>query len=185
MKSFLLSVATALALSTPALSVAVWGQCGVRHLRLDFRNMILMNSIARVLATLGVQLATREAPARNRMTVRAMNHDHHLTTNANHRNYADYSQCLPGAATSSTPSTTTKPTTTSSAPSPSGSSVCSGSRTKFQFFGVNESGAEFGNTVIPGALGTDYTWPSPSSIDVSSHSHNQICCPDFSLFFHG
>jgi endoglucanase len=30
---------------------------------------------------------------------------------------------------------------------------------------VNESGAEFGNTAWPGALGTDYTWPSPSSID--------------------
>ncbi|KAL5486293.1 hypothetical protein ACEPAI_7339 [Sanghuangporus weigelae] len=37
--------------------------------------------------------------------------------------------------------------------------------TKFQFFGVNESGAEFGQNVIPGADGTDYTWPSPSSID--------------------
>jgi len=30
---------------------------------------------------------------------------------------------------------------------------------------VNESSAEFGNTAIPGVLGTDYTWPSPSSID--------------------
>jgi endoglucanase len=30
---------------------------------------------------------------------------------------------------------------------------------------VNESGAEFGNTAWPGALGTDYTWPSPSSVD--------------------
>lgn len=37
--------------------------------------------------------------------------------------------------------------------------------TKFSYFGVNESGAEFGNNVIPGTLGTDYTWPSPSSID--------------------
>lgn len=27
---------------------------------------------------------------------------------------------------------------------------------KFQFFGVNESGAEFGNGNLPGALGTDY-----------------------------
>lgn len=33
-------------------------------------------------------------------------------------------------------------------------------RTKiFQFFGVNESGAEFGNTAIPGQLNKDYTWP--------------------------
>lgn len=30
---------------------------------------------------------------------------------------------------------------------------------KFQFFGVNESGGEFGNTAIPGELGKDYTWP--------------------------
>jgi len=30
---------------------------------------------------------------------------------------------------------------------------------KFQWFGVNESGAEFGNTAIPGQLGKDYTWP--------------------------
>jgi endoglucanase len=29
----------------------------------------------------------------------------------------------------------------------------------FQFFGVNESGAEFGNTALPGQLGKDYTWP--------------------------
>jgi hypothetical protein len=29
----------------------------------------------------------------------------------------------------------------------------------FEFFGVNESGAEFGNLNLPGVLGTDYTWP--------------------------
>ncbi len=34
---------------------------------------------------------------------------------------------------------------------------------KFQFFGVNESGAEFGNTAIPGRLDKDYTWP-PTSV---------------------
>ncbi|KAF8896326.1 endoglucanase [Infundibulicybe gibba] len=69
-----------------------------------------------------------------------------------------YSQCQPGA-TGTIPS---GPSTTSSAPS---STACSGTRTKFKYFGVNESGAEFGNTKIPGVLGTDYTWPSPSSID--------------------
>ncbi|TVY20491.1 putative endo-beta-1,4-glucanase B [Lachnellula arida] len=36
---------------------------------------------------------------------------------------------------------------------------------KFKFFGVNESGAEFGNTAIPGELGKDYTWPLTSTID--------------------
>ena len=66
---------------------------------------------------------------------------------------ADYSQCQPSSATT----TATSPT--------SSSSLCPGTRTKFAYFGVNESGAEFGNTVIPGQLGKDYTWPSPSSID--------------------
>ncbi|KAI0322574.1 putative cellulase precursor [Amylostereum chailletii] len=42
---------------------------------------------------------------------------------------------------------------------------CDGSLTKFTYFGVSESGAEFGNTAIPGVLGKDYTFPSPSSID--------------------
>jgi len=43
--------------------------------------------------------------------------------------------------------------------------TCKGPLTKFKFFGVNESGAEFGTGNIPGVLNTDYTWPSPSSID--------------------
>ncbi|KAI0687841.1 endoglucanase [Cerioporus squamosus] len=64
-----------------------------------------------------------------------------------------YSQCQPSSAT-----------TTATAPT-SSSSLCPGTRTKFKFFGVNESGAEFGNTVFPGALGTEYIWPAPSSID--------------------
>ncbi|TVY33823.1 putative endo-beta-1,4-glucanase B [Lachnellula subtilissima] len=36
---------------------------------------------------------------------------------------------------------------------------------KFKFFGVNESGAEFGNTAIPGQLNKDYVWPLTSTID--------------------
>ncbi|KAF8656235.1 hypothetical protein AX16_002671 [Volvariella volvacea WC 439] len=64
-----------------------------------------------------------------------------------------YHQCQPGAG----------PTTTSSAPNPT-SSGCPNA-TKFRFFGVNQAGAEFGENVIPGELGTHYTWPSPSSID--------------------
>ncbi|KAI0259894.1 glycoside hydrolase superfamily [Gloeopeniophorella convolvens] len=78
-----------------------------------------------------------------------------------------YSQCLPGTASSTASTTTgsTTPSSTSSAPTGPTNSLCSGSLTKFTHFGVSESGAEFGNTVIPGVLGTDYTWPSPSSID--------------------
>ena len=30
---------------------------------------------------------------------------------------------------------------------------------KFTYFGVNESGAEFGNGNLPGQLNKDYTWP--------------------------
>jgi len=29
----------------------------------------------------------------------------------------------------------------------------------FQFFGVNQSGAEFGNGNLPGTLNKDYIWP--------------------------
>ncbi|KAJ8122769.1 hypothetical protein ONZ43_g1118 [Nemania bipapillata] len=36
---------------------------------------------------------------------------------------------------------------------------------KFQFVGVNESGAEFGNTALPGQFGKDYTWPDQNAIN--------------------
>lgn len=36
---------------------------------------------------------------------------------------------------------------------------------KLKFFGVNESGGEFGSSNLPGTLGTDYIWPVESSID--------------------
>ncbi|KAF8071917.1 endoglucanase [Lyophyllum atratum] len=74
-----------------------------------------------------------------------------------------YWQCQPGSATTTTPgggtSTSTAPPTSTN---PAG---CTGTLTKFKYFGVNQSGAEFGNTKIPGVLGTDYTWPATSSID--------------------
>jgi endoglucanase len=72
-----------------------------------------------------------------------------------------YYQCLAG---SSNPTPTTTPPTSTSQPA-GGDTLCGAARTKFKFFGVNESGAEFGQNVIPGTLGKDYTWPSPSSID--------------------
>ncbi|KAL3466457.1 glycoside hydrolase superfamily [Aspergillus heterothallicus] len=37
-------------------------------------------------------------------------------------------------------------------------------RATFQFFGVNESGAEFGEDNIPGVWGTDYIFPDPATI---------------------
>lgn len=58
---------------------------------------------------------------------------------------AGYSQCLPGTGSTTNPT----PTTTTTAPT-GGSSLCGGAaRTKFTYFGVNESGAEFGENVIP------------------------------------
>ncbi|KAG9057832.1 hypothetical protein FS842_003594 [Serendipita sp. 407] len=89
-----------------------------------------------------------------------------------------YYQCQKGSTTSTTTkasttttkastttttkaSTTTTKTTSTTAVS---TGTCTGA-TKFKYFGVNESSAEFGSNNIPGTLGTDYTWPSPSSID--------------------
>ncbi|KAG5729651.1 hypothetical protein E4T56_gene20082, partial [Termitomyces sp. T112] len=64
-----------------------------------------------------------------------------------------YSQCLPGTASAPATSTTTIPTSTTSTttapPASTNAAGCSGTLTKFQFFGVNESGAEFGNQNIP------------------------------------
>uniref|UniRef100_A0A0W0FPM0 cellulase n=1 Tax=Moniliophthora roreri TaxID=221103 RepID=A0A0W0FPM0_MONRR len=54
-------------------------------------------------------------------------------------------------------------TRTVTAPAPL-ASECTDAQT-FTYLGVNESSAEFGNQNIPGELGTDYTWPSPNSID--------------------
>ncbi|KAF4163728.1 hypothetical protein CNMCM6936_000440 [Aspergillus lentulus] len=36
----------------------------------------------------------------------------------------------------------------------------------FQWFGSNESGAEFGSDNIPGVLGTDYIWPNTTAISI-------------------
>ncbi|KAK0113224.1 hypothetical protein ONS95_014919 [Cadophora gregata] len=46
-----------------------------------------------------------------------------------------------------------------------GARATSNSSGALQWLGVNESGAEFGQTNIPGVLGTDYTWPLTSTID--------------------
>ena len=87
-----------------------------------------------------------------------------------------YSQCLPGAAsvTPVAPTTTQGPTsvvpppttlqtstTVSSAPGAVGTTA------KFKWFGVDESGAEFGSTAIPGVYNKDFTFPSNQTIDVS------------------
>lgn len=93
-----------------------------------------------------------------------------------------YYQCQKGATTSSSTratstsstrsssstsrsSSSTSRSSSSSSSTPSSSSGSCSNRTKFKYFGVNESSAEFGQTKWPGVLGTDYTWPSPSSVD--------------------
>lgn len=38
--------------------------------------------------------------------------------------------------------------------------------TGFQYFGINEAGAEFGAQVLPGQLHKNYIWPSTTSLDV-------------------
>ena len=51
---------------------------------------------------------------------------------------------------------------------PAGSAMREKRKSKFQFSGINESGAEFGNKNLPGLLGKDYTWPVKSALDVRS-----------------
>ncbi|KAJ7126929.1 endoglucanase [Mycena epipterygia] len=74
-----------------------------------------------------------------------------------------YSQCLPATTTATTTiATTATATATSTAPASSGSCA---NRTKFKYFGVNQSGAEFGSATWPGTWGKDFIFPAPSSID--------------------
>ena len=63
-------------------------------------------------------------------------------------------------------STSFLPSRTSSASMPTGTGSSNSSSGIFEWFGVNESGAEFGATAIPGELGKDYTWPNTSAIAI-------------------
>ncbi|KZP15293.1 glycoside hydrolase family 5 protein [Athelia psychrophila] len=76
-----------------------------------------------------------------------------------------YSQCLPGTAKPVTTTASTTKTTSTTVTTTSSSASSTPTRTKFKYFGVNESGAEFGNTAWPGVLNKDYTWPATTSID--------------------
>lgn len=61
------------------------------------------------------------------------------------------------------------PASSSTATSSTSSSVLSARNSAsgaLQWFGANESGAEFGSGNIPGVLGTDYTWPNTSAIQM-------------------
>lgn len=77
------------------------------------------------------------------------------------------------AATTAKSSTTTKATTTAKSTtlstvtkSSTASAATSTSSTSMWWFGINESGAEFGETVLPGTYGTNYIFPDTDTIDV-------------------
>ncbi|KAK4210310.1 cellulase [Rhypophila decipiens] len=72
-----------------------------------------------------------------------------------------YSQCLPGAATTSTTAVRTTLTTSTVAAGPTAPATPPG---KFKWFGVNEAGAEFGQDTYPGLWGKHFTFPSNSAM---------------------
>jgi endoglucanase len=75
-----------------------------------------------------------------------------------------YSQCQPGAAAmtlTTTTRTTTSATTTSRNSATESSTSVPG---KFKWFGINQSGAEFGEKVYPGTWGTEFIFPSKNAI---------------------
>lgn len=83
-----------------------------------------------------------------------------------------YSQCVPGTASSTTASTTLATSTTSKTATTATSSTAAASPTssgKFKWFGVDESGAEFGTGVFPGTWGIDFIFPANSSLLVCLH----------------
>ncbi|KAG2419241.1 endoglucanase 3 precursor [Aspergillus terreus] len=51
----------------------------------------------------------------------------------------------------------------------------------FQWFGVNESGAEFGENNLPGVYGTDYIWPEPSAISTLAKAGMNIFRVQFKM----
>ncbi|KAH8664347.1 glycoside hydrolase family 5 protein [Xylariales sp. PMI_506] len=86
---------------------------------------------------------------------------------------AYYSQCLP-ASTTLTSTTTTATTSKTSTTTTSGSSPTSSSGSgKFKWFGINESGAEFGQGTYPGTWGTNFIFPSTTTIgELISEGYN-------------
>ncbi|KAJ4387789.1 Endoglucanase gh5-1 [Gnomoniopsis smithogilvyi] len=78
-----------------------------------------------------------------------------------------YSQCLPGTASSTAASTTLATSTTSGTATTATTTTAAASSTstgKFKWFGVDESGAEFGTGTYPGTWGIDFIFPDNSSL---------------------
>jgi endoglucanase len=72
----------------------------------------------------------------------------------------------PSSVTTKVATSGTVASSTSAAAVPTNSSSGNSSSGALQWLGVNESGAEFGSTNIPGTLGTDYIWPNTSAIQI-------------------
>lgn len=91
-----------------------------------------------------------------------------------------YSQCLPGAAPPPAATTTRAATTTAVAPPPAVTTTTRATTTTaappttptnpgsavFKWYGTNEAGAEFGESVLPGQWGKHYIFPDTSTISV-------------------
>lgn len=95
-----------------------------------------------------------------------------------------YSQCLPGTATTSAASTTLATSTTpgvSSTAKTSSAAATATSTGKFKWFGVDESGAEFGTGTYPGTWGIDFIFPDNSSLQVCSQYPQDLCCLVYDL----
>ena len=84
-----------------------------------------------------------------------------------------YSQCIPGTvSTTAKAATTTAEATSASTAVPTtlvtktfSAATAGGTTAHFKWFGVDESGAEFTQTSLPGVYGTDFIFPSSSTID--------------------
>ena len=73
-----------------------------------------------------------------------------------------YSQCVPSPAGGGGGAATT----TASSPAPTSGSGGGSNSAGLWWFGVNLSGAEFGETTIPGTYGKEYYWYNKAAIDV-------------------
>lgn len=83
MKAFFASLGVALALSAPALSVSVWGQCGVSVYHRIYALGIILNMCCRVLDTVVALFATVALFVLNRMTVRFHRPTHSACSKSN------------------------------------------------------------------------------------------------------
>lgn len=107
-----------------------------------------------------------------------------------------YSQCLPGSAPPPPASTSSaRPSTTSSAATTPATTLQTSTRTTsssgttpttapgaFEWYGVNESGGEFGEGTLPGQWGKHFIFPDPTAVSVSKLDPASISSlADFSL----